>query len=110
MCFKIRTAVDASHCFQLARKYEQEFKENMGKENWDKVQKELIMKKALIYKFQQNQELLEKLIQTGDAILIEASEKDPYWGGLLSGSKNRLGANLMELRDNYIRTKTLYFE
>lgn len=68
------------------------------------------MKKALIYKFSQNPDMLKKLIQTGSDKLVEYSMKDPYWGGMLENSKNRLGALLMELRDNYLKTNKVYIE
>ena len=67
------------------------------------------MKKGLIFKFTQNPDLLERLLLTGDSLLIEASNKDPYWGGMLPDSKNRLGLLLMELRDNYNKCKSLFF-
>ena len=67
------------------------------------------MKKGLVYKFQQNPDLLERLMNTGDTYLVEASDKDPYWGGLLPNSKNRLGLCLMELRENYRKEKKLYY-
>jgi predicted NAD-dependent protein-ADP-ribosyltransferase YbiA (DUF1768 family) len=68
------------------------------------------MKKGLIYKFSQNPDLLKRLIETGDAVLKEYSAKDPYWGGLLPDSKDRLGKLLVELRDNYKNTGTLFIE
>jgi predicted NAD-dependent protein-ADP-ribosyltransferase YbiA (DUF1768 family) len=40
-----------------------------------------------------------KLIETGDAKLVEDSDVDKYWGGWLEGSENMLGKLLMELRD-----------
>jgi predicted NAD-dependent protein-ADP-ribosyltransferase YbiA (DUF1768 family) len=68
------------------------------------------MKKGLIYKFSQNPELLKALIDTGDCCLVEASDKDPYWGGLLPDSKNRLGALLVELRENYKNNSKIFIE
>lgn len=66
------------------------------------------MRKALIYKFSQNVDLLKQLLETGNKRLVEESYKDPYWGGMLPDSKNKLGDFLAELRDNYNQTKTLY--
>lgn len=40
----------------------------------------------------------ENLIGTGEAVLIEDSERDSYWGGVLPNSLNMLGKLLMELR------------
>lgn len=59
------------------------------------------MMKALRFKFDQNTEAKQTLIETGDAILKEDSQTDMYWGGALQGSKNRLGVLLMELRKDY---------
>ena len=57
------------------------------------------MKKALYFKFTQNENARKILIETGDSILKEDSKTDLYWGGALSNSKNRLGILLMELRE-----------
>ena len=107
--FYIRTAETPLICKKAARKYEDQFKEIWDKEAWQCGRKETIMKKGLIFKFTQNPDLLERLLLTGDSLLIEASNKDPYWGGMLPDSKNRLGLLLMELRDNYNKCKSLFF-
>lgn len=60
--------------------------------------KEGVMRRGLYAKFTQHPALQERLLMTGSAVLIEASTKDPYWGGLLAGSANRLGVLLMQLR------------
>jgi len=38
------------------------------------------------------------LLWTGDALLIENSPTDLFWGGLLPASKNMLGKLLMQVR------------
>lgn len=58
------------------------------------------MRFGIFAKFTQNLDLKEKLLSTEDAKLIEDSPKDPYWGGSLENSRNRLGELLMELREN----------
>jgi predicted NAD-dependent protein-ADP-ribosyltransferase YbiA (DUF1768 family) len=68
------------------------------------------MKRALVLKFSQNKDMLDKLLETGNARLVEASQKDPYWGGMLPDSKNRLGNMLAELRDNYRKDRKVYIE
>ena len=66
--------------------------------DWDQV-KEDIMLKGLRAKFQ-NQELKKLLIKTGKKKLIENSPYDKYWGiGANGKGKNRLGALLMQLRE-----------
>jgi GTP cyclohydrolase II len=95
-------------CKKLARKYQKEL--NWEKEKWENGYKDTIMKKALTYKFSQNPDMLKKLLDTGDAKLVEASQKDPYWGGLLPDSKNKLGDFLAQLRDNYRKDKKVYVD
>jgi ribA/ribD-fused uncharacterized protein len=54
------------------------------------------MREALFAKFTQHEELKAILLETGDAILVEHTEKDSYWGDGGDGSgKNRLGACLV---------------
>lgn len=72
---------------------------------WDEVRDDA-MRYALARKFASP--LWRKLEATGDAILIEKSARDPYWGCGVDGSgKNRLGRLLMELR-NRIRGHILF--
>jgi ribA/ribD-fused uncharacterized protein len=61
-----------------------------------------VMRKGLEYKFK-NENLRLMLLWTGDAILIEDSPTDMFWGGKLEGSKNMLGTLLMEIRDKIKR-------
>ena len=80
------------------------FNENIWNEN-----KYEIMKNALILKFTQNRELLEKLFQTGNSHLYEASPYDRIWGIGYSSrdapynrkkyGQNLLGKCLMEVRE-----------
>lgn len=66
--------------------------------DWESV-KDNIMREALRAKFTQHPELTSLLLTTGDAKLVEHTEKDRYWGDGGDGSgKNRLGQLLMELR------------
>jgi ribA/ribD-fused uncharacterized protein len=75
------------------------------RENWDNV-KLAVMKVGLNAKFTQNDDLKQKLLDTGDAILEEGNTwGDSFWGinknpdrGPLGG-QNHLGKLLMELRD-----------
>jgi predicted NAD-dependent protein-ADP-ribosyltransferase YbiA (DUF1768 family) len=68
------------------------------------------MKRALVYKFSQNRDLLERLMLTGDKKLVERSLRDLYWGGYLPNSKNKLGDFLMQVRDNYSKHKLIFIE
>jgi ribA/ribD-fused uncharacterized protein len=59
------------------------------------------MRKALRAKFDQNEEMRKRLIETGTATLVEDSPEDRFWGGAIEGSMNMLGKLLMELRESY---------
>ena len=81
-------------------------------EEWNKVKYEIV-KTANRAKFDQDPELKEKLLATGDAILAEASPRDRIWGIGMGAAKaseldpsewngqNLLGKILMELREEY---------
>ena len=57
------------------------------------------MRYAVREKFRQNPEILEELIATSDAKLIEHTPNDHYWAdGGDGSSKNMLGKILMETR------------
>ena len=61
--------------------------------------KENVMRDALRAKFTQHAPLCALLLGTGDAVLIEHTAKDSYWGnGGDDSGRNRLGQLLMELR------------
>ena len=67
--------------------------------DWERV-KERVMLEALRAKFTQHEELKAVLLGTGDAVLVEHTANDAYWGDGGDGSgKNRLGALLMQLRE-----------
>jgi N-glycosidase YbiA len=47
-----------------------------------------------------HRKLARRLLDTGDAVLVERTAHDAYWGDGGDGSgQNRLGALLMRLRD-----------
>lgn len=67
--------------------------------DWEQV-KDKIMYDAIKAKFTQNPDILEVLLGTGSATLIEASPTDKYWGeGKDRSGKNMLGILLMQLRE-----------
>jgi len=67
-----------------------------------------IMRQALKYKFDQNESIREKLLNTGDALLIERNTwGDEFWGQVNGKGKNILGKLLMEIRNGYRRTSEL---
>ena len=67
-------------------------------ENWSKI-KVNRMYNVLKVKFS-DVELREKLLETGNSILIEDSKTDPFWGiGKKGNGKNMLGKLLMKVRE-----------
>lgn len=69
------------------------------REDWDDIKTE-VMRKAVEAKFAQNPDLKKKLLNTGEAILIEDSPKDSFWGcGENGDGLNRLGQIIMEIRN-----------
>lgn len=68
------------------------------REDWEHV-KEQIMYEICLAKFTQNEDLKEKLLTTGDALLIEGNNwNDREWGVCNGEGKNKLGAILMKIR------------
>jgi len=66
--------------------------------DWHRV-KDDVMKKALLCKFSQNEDLKQLLLDTGRRKLIEHTENDCYWGDGGDGSgQNKLGRLLMDVR------------
>jgi len=67
--------------------------------DWESV-KDNVMRTVILAKFSQHIDLKEMLLGTGNANLVEHTEKDNYWadGGNGSG-KNMLGIILMEVRE-----------
>ena len=66
------------------------------------------MRRGLMFKFSQHEAMLERLMLSGNKRLVEESYKDPYWGGMLPDSKNKLGDFLVELRDNYRKNNKIF--
>jgi ribA/ribD-fused uncharacterized protein len=66
--------------------------------DWESV-KDAVMREAVLAKFTQHEELRAVLLGTGDALLVEHTANDSYWGDGGDGSgKNRLGEILMSVR------------
>ena len=69
------------------------------RKDWESV-KFSIMKEAILAQCLQNKDFAKLLIDTGEAVLIEHTEKDAIWGDGGNGKgKNLLGKALMEIRD-----------
>jgi ribA/ribD-fused uncharacterized protein len=65
--------------------------------DWEQVKDE-IMLRAVRAKFTQHADLAALLLATGDALIVEHTRRDRYWGGDGAGA-NRLGQILMRVRD-----------
>lgn len=69
------------------------------RKDWESV-KISIMRKAVLAKFKQYEDLCEMLISTGNAKIVEHTSNDSYWGDGGNGSgKNMLGQILMQVRE-----------
>lgn len=67
--------------------------------DWDSV-KVSVMRRAVEAKFRQHSDLRQLLLSTGNALLVEHTENDDFWGDAGDGSgQNMLGRILMEVRD-----------
>ncbi|KAG2357869.1 hypothetical protein BDR07DRAFT_1419141 [Suillus spraguei] len=67
--------------------------------DWLQVRIEM-MDLVLWHKFSQNRNLKEELLSTGDAELVEDSDKDSFWGiGVDHKGQNQLGKALVRLRN-----------
>jgi ribA/ribD-fused uncharacterized protein len=68
--------------------------------DWNKIKVDR-MRDILKEKFTQHKDLQKMLLDTGNAILIEESTIDAFWGiGKKGNGKNMLGVLLMEVRDD----------
>ena len=66
--------------------------------DWELV-KDKIMLRAVRAKFAQHADLAALLLATGDALIVERSRRDRYWGNGGDGSgANKLGLILMSVR------------
>lgn len=68
------------------------------RDDWEEI-KEMVMYNALIYKFDQHEDLKNILLKTNNVDIVEDSPIDYYWGcGKDRTGRNRLGVLLMRLR------------
>lgn len=73
--------------------------------DWESV-KDGIMREAVLAKFSQHSELTKILLDTQDAVLIEHTTNDSYWGDGGDGSgRNMLGKTLMSVREELSQIK-----
>ena len=72
------------------------------RKDWESVM-DRIMHEAVLAKFTQHADLREVLLGTGDAVIVEHTKNDAYWGD--GGGKNRLGQILMRVRQELRRSE-----
>lgn len=90
---KIRTTASPMVAARLGRSRSQPLRKD-----WETVKID-VMREAVRLKFLQNAEMRETLLATGDAILVEHTVNDKFWGDGGDGSgENMLGKILMEVR------------
>ncbi|KIK92350.1 hypothetical protein PAXRUDRAFT_830033 [Paxillus rubicundulus Ve08.2h10] len=96
---RIRTCGDKPmQAFDKAHKYQRNVRSDWAQVH---IQK---MEIALELKFTQHTDLKQKLLDTGDAELVEDSPRDWFWGVGADGTgSNELGKALMRLRDDKLR-------
>jgi len=78
---QIETCCDAQEMQKLGRQVP-----NFSQEEWNKVSR-MFMKKCTLAKYKCNPELLEKLLETDEAYIAEASKFDKIYGIGISAEK-----------------------
>lgn len=77
------------------------------REDWETIKQD-IMFDAVYYKFKQNDNILQKLLETGDAEIVEATVKENYWGcGPNNDGQNNYGKILVKVREKLRKEQTL---
>lgn len=98
---QVRLADKPMHAARMGRERSRPLRKD-----WDTV-KDSIMKEAVMAKFTQHAELKQRLLNTGNALLVERTANDHYWGDGGDGSGlNKLGHILMDVRNNIREGKT----
>ena len=87
---KVRTAGTAGQAKHLGRHVKL-------RPDWEKV-KLSIMRKALLAKFSQHEDLKQLLLSTGTQVIHEVSPTDAVWGYMGGGGQDLLGKCLMKVR------------
>lgn len=91
---KIRKANNPNFAARLGRNRKYKIRRD-----WESV-KVNVMREAVLAKFQQNPDICDLLINTGDAKLIEHTGNDNFWGDGGDGKgRNMLGRILMQVRE-----------
>ena len=89
---QIQNATSARQAFDIAQA-----NSNLVRSDWLSI-RDNVMRDALKAKFTSHSVLKNLLKSTGNAVLVEDSKKDSYWGIGNGHGENKLGKLLMELR------------
>lgn len=93
ICEQIRKAESPLQALKMGRN-----KSHPLKTEWPEI-KEAVMQRAIHAKFEQNREIRELLLATGNEELNHLSRTDSFWGQNEAGEgENRLGLLIMALR------------
>ncbi|KAF9061125.1 DUF1768-domain-containing protein [Rhodocollybia butyracea] len=85
-----------SAAFSEARRFQAEVRPDWKKINVEK------MDETIYHKFTQHASLMNELLATGNAELVEDSDKDAFWGvGADGKGRNELGKALERLREQF---------
>lgn len=100
---KMKNKVEFDHIRTLdSRMAKNKSKKFEIRHDWLNI-RDSVMKFALECKFNQNPELIDKLVSTYPKKLVEGNVwKDTYWGVCKNVGKNKLGVFLEELRLSYL--------
>lgn len=91
---KIINAKDAHEAAKIGRD-----RNNIRKDNFKKIKLD-VMFEGVLEKFRQNKDILHKLIETRNEIIIEKTEDEYFWGiGKDNSGENQFGKILMKARD-----------
>jgi N-glycosidase YbiA len=94
---EIRNTGSPLEALQLSKKYL-----SVKKQNWDEV-KVNILYELIKEKAQQNEEVRDALIATGDEEIVEDNPHNDFWGNGKDGNgQNQMGKILMKIRGELI--------
>lgn len=97
LMFKIQMVKSPWEAAKLGRD-----RKNPLRPDWESI-KDTVMSRAVEAKFRQNKDVKELLLSTGNALIVEHTFNDSYWGDGGDGEgKNKLGLILMSLRSQLL--------
>lgn len=97
--FHANRVIHKKECNETVNEVIRAYKHATVRSDWERV-KDVVMRDGLMAKFSQNAAMKKMLLETGDAVLVEKSPRDSYWGiGKDGKGRNRLGELLMEVRE-----------